>query len=178
DDALELEGARVSAVRYSTDGKYLAAAGDDNTVWVWQMPSGELALRLGGHTEKVNAVAFSPDMRLLASASNDGTVQVWEVNFSDPENLTPTHISTFDHGDWVSSIDFSADSRRLVSGAFDSSVAVWDLEDPQLLGLLYNSTQNQVLSVDMAPDGDQLAAGTVQGEVHYWDNLLDSDEFR
>jgi WD40 repeat protein len=178
EDTLEIPEGRINALSYSPDGRMLAAASDDNTVWVWKLPDKKLILRLGGHTENVNAVAFSADSNTIASGSNDGTINVWKINKSDIRNLNPVLLYTFDHGDWVTSLDFSRDGRRLVSGSFDSSIAVWDLDDPGMLSLLFDDTQNQILSVEISPDGNQLAAGTVRGEVHFWKDLLLLEEFK
>ncbi|HJS28600.1 MAG TPA: hypothetical protein VJ768_03195, partial [Anaerolineales bacterium] len=82
EDRFEVERGDIGAVRYSPDGRLLAAANKDHTIWIWDLARGGPAYRLGGHTERVNELKFSPDGNLLASASNDGKLNVWQVSQS------------------------------------------------------------------------------------------------
>src|SRR5262245_3209936 len=56
----------VTAVRLHRDGNWLATAGDDHLVRVWNLGDGKLVHRLDAHTDWVRTVDYSPDGRLLA----------------------------------------------------------------------------------------------------------------
>ena len=60
-------------------GRWVASAGEDSTVKVWDSHTGELLHSFRGHTGLVSSVAFSPDGRSLISGSRDHTVKVWDV---------------------------------------------------------------------------------------------------
>jgi WD40 repeat protein len=64
-------------VAFSPDGKTLASAGDDQSVKLWDVATGQERASLRGHGQAVMSVAFSPDGRTLASASADKTVRLW-----------------------------------------------------------------------------------------------------
>ena len=73
------------SVAFSSDGKWLAAGGNDHVVRVWDSAGGR-PRHLFGHQERVQCVAFSPrpaDRGLLASASRDGSVKLWETSRSE-----------------------------------------------------------------------------------------------
>jgi WD40 repeat protein len=69
-------------VAFSPDsgGRWVASAGEDSTVKVWDSHTGTLARSFRGHIGLVSSVAFSPDGRRLFSGSRDKTVKVWDVS--------------------------------------------------------------------------------------------------
>src|SRR5205085_7852913 len=51
----------VRSVSYSRDGRYIASCGDDQTVRIWDVITGETMLRYyRGHSCAITAVAWSP----------------------------------------------------------------------------------------------------------------------
>src|SRR5690242_2225328 len=69
----------VYRVRYSPDGKWLASAGLDKTIRLWDAATGKELRQLKGHEGTVACVAFSPDGKTLVSGSQDGTVRLWDA---------------------------------------------------------------------------------------------------
>jgi len=68
----------IESLALSKDGKFLASAGDDQTVKIWDLASGKDIQTLKGHTGVIHAVVFSSDGKKLATAGDDKTVKIWD----------------------------------------------------------------------------------------------------
>ncbi len=63
----------IHTVKCSPCGRYIASAGGDLAVLVWDVASGRVCRVFRGHKKPVHSVDFSSCGRFLASASADGT---------------------------------------------------------------------------------------------------------
>jgi WD40 repeat protein len=74
----------VHAMAASPDGSWLATAGNDDLVRVWDPVTGTRRHTLIGHTKPVWAMAGAPDGSWLATAGHDATVRVWDLTGRRP----------------------------------------------------------------------------------------------
>lgn len=163
----------LSGLAFSTDGRWLAAAGEDGVPRLWDMNSmlpavspaaAPIALPFG-HGSMDGVMAVSADGHWLATAGADEfDVRLWDLTTQNP--ATPSlALSTVGHA--VRALLFSPDSRRLLASTFSAgdnppAVFVWDLQ------AMAASTAPLVLSIgvrtqypdDLAisPDGRWLAS--------------------
>jgi WD40 repeat protein len=66
-------------VTFSPDGKFLATAGKDRRVRIWDPATGVLKHELPGFSGEVETVAFSSDGKLLATCAHGGDIRFWQV---------------------------------------------------------------------------------------------------
>jgi WD40 repeat protein len=73
------EGIRAAAV--SPDGKVVATSGDDKTIKLWGLATGEELLAIPAQKYTVHSLAFSPDGKKLVTAAGWGTtVRLWDTS--------------------------------------------------------------------------------------------------
>jgi transcription initiation factor TFIID subunit 5 len=69
----------IFSLAFSPDGKYLASAGEDRRIRLWDLATSSLLKELRGHTETVYSLVWSGDSSILSSGGLDGTVRMWNV---------------------------------------------------------------------------------------------------
>ena len=69
----------VLAVAFSPDGTRIASGGRDGILRLWDAGTGDLLLKLEGHSDYIKSLAFSPDGRQIATGSGDHTVRIWDA---------------------------------------------------------------------------------------------------
>jgi WD40 repeat protein/beta-lactamase regulating signal transducer with metallopeptidase domain len=163
--------AAVTCVRFSPDGRTLAAATGEGpaksagTVALWTVAGWKSRGTLRGHTLGVESVAFSPDGRTIATAGTDGLIRLW-----DAKTLAARNSLKYDA---CLSVAFSPDGRTLASAhrapaPRRADVVLWDAETGRQVGLLKGGRCGAVLEVAFSPDGRSLASTGTDRTVKLW----------
>ncbi|KAF9444291.1 WD40 repeat-like protein [Macrolepiota fuliginosa MF-IS2] len=123
----------ILALALSTDGKYLASAGRDRRLIIWDADRGEWIKSFQGpmnHKDVISALSFRKSTHQLFTASFDRTLKVYD--------LTPSvmgYVETlFGHQDTILSIDSLRGDNCVSVGARDKTARYWKIvEETQLV---------------------------------------------
>jgi WD40 repeat protein len=162
------DATEVNSLAFSPHGEWIASAGEDGAVKVWDSKTGAVVQILeAAHTHSAYSVVFHSDGKHLASTGGDGKVKVW--NWKRGGEPVFTRPSGADHNRGTAyGVAFSPDGRRLAAGC-DGAVNVWDWENEQLLVGPLPGHAKKGICVAFSPDGQRLASGSWTGHVMIWD---------
>ena len=83
----------ITAMECSRDGKILAAADDQGSIYLWDLAPGRLLKRMRGHGKGgIWSLSWSVESTVLVSGGADGTVRVWDV--AGPQDSTQGRVIT------------------------------------------------------------------------------------
>lgn len=166
----ETEG-HVSRIAFSPDGSFLATAGHDCTVRVFDTTGYKERMRLKTNKSQQLALAISPDGKSLAAAG-DFSIRVWQVKKLPKKKSKKTwkhddiRIKGGPRGFGATAWDlaFSHDSKILAVATFNGDAQLFGARGWKPLATLGGHSpvadgNNLVEFVDFSPDGKQVVAG-------------------
>jgi|JI10StandDraft_1071094.scaffolds.fasta_scaffold43862_2 WD40 repeat protein len=69
---------KVNEIKFSRDNKFIASAGDDGKIIIWDMKTAKQFAILEGHNKAVTSIFFLPNEKILISGSLDSSVIFWD----------------------------------------------------------------------------------------------------
>lgn len=156
---------QVQALAWSSDGKFLAAAGgapgENGDVVIFNTQTWKPVRRFGEHFDVVYAVAWKPGANELATGSLDKTVRVWDAQTGKCSRVLK------DHADAVLAVAYSPDGKLLATGSADRSAKLTDTTIWKRLVSL-TAHGDAVTRVAFNNDGTLLATAGADKTMRVW----------
>ena len=163
-DALTLKGNgdrswHVDQLAVSTDGRWLASAGNGPNIEIWDVQAGRLTHTLSGQFG-VNALAFDRDGKRLAVGSagdGEGALRLWDLRKQAAMQSPPA-----DHG--IVGASFSPDGKYLAVSSRSLELLAIGSDSPVRQ---FRCASDVVIAPVFSADG-KLIAGNCRGVITVW----------
>jgi toxoflavin biosynthesis protein ToxC len=140
-------------------GRYVATAGYDNQVILWDAGHHEPVAR-AVHDHLANHVSFSPDGRYVLSSSSDYTARLWSVPGLKLQAVL------CDHKDDVEMSAFHPTQELIATACRDHVVRVYDFAGT--LVERFEGHTADVISVEWLADSRELLSSSDDGTIKRW----------
>lgn len=149
-------------VRFSPDGRTLAAACNNGTIKLWNLETGNCCITLAGHQRMpLVFIHFSPDGQTLISGGLDNQVHWWDTQ-------TGECLQTQSHKGWVWWVDCSPNGEMVASCSADQTIKLWNLLTGQLIKTLHGH-ESGVRVVLFSADNRHLISSDEEQTMKLWD---------
>jgi WD40 repeat protein len=147
------------ALTFSADGQFLAAGGNDKTIWLWEVVGPKSFRRWAAHEDIVTQVAVSPNGELMASGSVDGSVALWHSEGQgEPIVLAPRvherEIRFRTHS--CAGLMFNSDNTLLAARLRNGSIRVWNTSSHELVARLETEQSMRSGGAVFLPSGREI----------------------
>ncbi len=144
----------------SPDRRTLATAGSQPWAILWDLTTGEEALRMVGHAKRIQAVAFSHDGRTVLTGGLDGDACVWNVATGELRRRFPLT------GEVVRSVALGPKGKTVLASAVNGSVWLGDVETGTVTALAGHGVRTCALA--FSPEGSCFLTGGADRTARLW----------
>jgi len=154
-------------VQLSPNGKYAYRSKIGFEVRKWELATGKIVQRYGGHTKVVMDFKLSNDGDRLLTGGGDRLVHLYDAKSGEL-------LKKFEgHRGIIWDVNFSNDNSKIVTSSADGTVKVWDISSGEQLQSIYLSGDRTKVetayTVKFSPNDLYLIIGNTNGELQRWD---------
>jgi len=149
-------------VALSRDERWILTA-SGNAGILWDVESGQVARKFGGHHSEVSAIAFSPDDRYVFTADVGGRMRLWEG--ATGEIVWDQRA----HSEGINAAVFTPDGSRVLTASSDNTVGQFEVATGK--DLLRESLPHGVAvnAIVITADGRRVVTNAADAKIRVWD---------
>lgn len=149
------------ALKWSTDGKFIATGTQENDIHVWRVAQAT-DMRMQGYPAKVKSLAWTADARFLYTSSQP-VFTAWPFAGKGPEGKPPLQFG--DEGAGLMTVVAAHPTAEFVVGGYDSGeLQLGDIRTKRSV-VLKMADGSPVTCLAWSSDGFRLAAGNEAGNL-------------
>lgn len=152
----------VLAADISDDNRWIAVAGPQKMVRVYNTLTGELKWEQKKHTDWIYSLRFSPDGLLLATADRAAGLIIWEAETGR------LYADLQGHKSEIRSLAWRPDSSAVVTASLDGTLKLWDMNESKLVKS-WDAHGGGASAIAVCNDGTMVSTGRDQ-KVKVWDS--------
>lgn len=153
--------ARLNDIALSDDGNYIIGAGNDKSVYLYDIKAGFKESKIYDNNTKLLNIAISAD-NMVAIGDESGLIKMFRLFGNQGATRLVGHSSP------IEDLIFSTDSRFLASASRDKTVRLWNRENLTAQPIKLQDHPDWVFTVAFSPDNSQILAGTKEQVVRAW----------
>jgi hypothetical protein len=151
----------VLAADISDDNRWIAVAGPQKMVRVYDTLTGALKWEQKKHTDWIYSLRFSPDGLLLATADRAAGLVIWETSTGR------MYADLQGHKNEIRSLAWRPDSGAVVTASLDGTLKIWDMNESKLVKS-WDAHGGGASAIAICNDGTMVSTGRDQ-KVKVWD---------
>lgn len=154
------QGSHV-ALRWSTDGKFIATGTQENDIHVWRMAQAT-DMRMQGYPAKVKSLSWTADARFLYTSAQP-VFTAWPFAGKGPEGKPPLQFG--EEGAGLLTVVSAHPAAEFVAGGYDSGeLQLGDIKTRRSV-VLKMSDGSPITCLAWSPDGWKLSAANERGDL-------------
>jgi len=160
----DMQDGNSPAIAAARSAGMLVSVGQDRSLKLWRVDTGNLARTWRGHTEMPSALAITGSGRTVASGGVNGTVRLWSSSSSRLQRLLKAHDGR------VTALAIAPDNRMLASAGEDGQVKLWDLRSNRPHRVL-RGEGGPVRALAFSADGRRILSAGQDGIIRVWSTV-------
>lgn len=163
---------KINAIALSADGKTLAGAGNNGSLYLWDVAQNSTVRELKDATgSPLTALTYSPDGKSLITGDNNGVIEIHDAVSGAIQRTLSGHSSA------IETIRYNHKGNFLATASKDRTVRLWNMDKLREQPIVLSDHQDWVWSATFTPDDEQLLASvhssseTIKGvdhTIHAW----------